>query len=153
MQGARYILVAVTYTYISEESLAQNAHAENSKHFVNQGTLIFPHISAQKKTKPLKETLQFLTMVLMEASSGIGCSIIWYMVTKILEEQDPLKHNHLPTDTPSHSKRRESHESGYHIVPSATLILNCIPVSQMSQEEIVTPTFSIAPRQLEKLPL
>jgi len=153
MQGARDILVAVIHTYISEESLAQNAHAENSEHFVNQGTLIFLHISAEKKTKPVKETLQFLTMVLMKTSSGIGCSIIWYMVTKVLEEQDPLKCNHLPTDTASHSKRRESHESGYHVVPSATLILFWIPVSQMSQEEIVTPTFSIASRQLEKLRL
>jgi hypothetical protein len=48
MQGARAILVAVTYTYISEESLSQNAHAENSKYFINQGTLSFLHIS----TKP-----------------------------------------------------------------------------------------------------
>jgi hypothetical protein len=54
MQGARDILVAVTYTYISEESLAQNAHAENSEHFVNQGTSIFLHVSVEKKTKPLR---------------------------------------------------------------------------------------------------
>jgi len=89
----------------------------------------------------------------MKTSSGIGCTIIWYMVIEVLEEQDPLKRNHLPTDTAPHSKRCESHESGYHTVPSVTLILNCIPVSQMSQEETVTPTFSIASRQLEKLPL
>jgi hypothetical protein len=59
MQGARDILVAVTYTYISEESLAQNAHAENSKHFVKQGTLSFLHISAEKKIKPLKRHYRF----------------------------------------------------------------------------------------------
>jgi len=31
MQGTGGILVAVVYTYIFEESIAQNAHAENSK--------------------------------------------------------------------------------------------------------------------------
>jgi len=113
MQGAVDILVAVTYTYISEKSPAQNAHAENSKTFINQGTLSFLHISNKKKIKPLRETLQFLTMVLMKTSSGIGCSIIWYMVTKALEEQDPtdggskifsnvtiyqLTQHHLPQD-------------------------------------------------------
>ena len=85
MQGARGILVAVIYTYIFEESLAQNAHAENPEYFINQGTLSFLHISTKKKIKPLKETLQFLTMVLMKSSSGIGR----IMVTKVMEEQDP----------------------------------------------------------------
>jgi len=128
MQGARDILVAVTYTYISEESLAQNAHAENHGYVVNQGTLNFLHISTKKKIKTLKQTLQFLTMVLMKTYSGIGCSIIWYMVTKILKEQDLTDGgskilsnvDHLPTDTASHSERYESHESGYQIIPSAS---------------------------------
>jgi hypothetical protein len=68
MQGAGDILVAVIYTYIFEESFAQNAHAENSECFINQGTLSFLHISIKKKIKPLKETLQFLRMVLMKPS-------------------------------------------------------------------------------------
>ena len=113
MQGAGGILVAVTHTYIFEESRAQNAHAENSKSFINQGTLSFLHISTKNKMKPLKGTLQFLTVVLMKTSSGIGCSIIWHMVTKALEEQHPtdggskilsnvtiyqLKQHHIPKD-------------------------------------------------------
>jgi hypothetical protein len=39
--------------------------------------------------RPLKETLQFLIMVLIKTSSGIGHGIIWYMVTNVLKEKDP----------------------------------------------------------------
>jgi hypothetical protein len=53
MQGAGDILVAITYTYIFEESLAQNAHAENSEYFINQGTMSFLHIPTKKKIKLL----------------------------------------------------------------------------------------------------
>jgi len=49
----------------------------------------FPPHSTKKKIKPLKATLQFLIMVLMKTSSGIGCSIIWYTVTKVLKKKDP----------------------------------------------------------------
>ena len=66
MQGARGILVAVINTYIFEEPLAQNAHAENSEYFINHRTSSFLHISTKKKIKPLSEKPQFLTMVLMK---------------------------------------------------------------------------------------
>jgi hypothetical protein len=51
MQGAVDILVAVTYTYISEESPAQNAHAENSETFINARNTEFPPHFKQDKNK------------------------------------------------------------------------------------------------------
>lgn len=66
MQGARGILVAVIHPYIFEDSLAQNAHAENSEYFINTRTSSFLHISNRKKIKLFSETPQFLTMLLMK---------------------------------------------------------------------------------------